>query len=88
MSDAAAEFAKLKTLHAAAVLLQEGGHPIVFLPQFPFRAAGRDSQGSQAGQSAGSTACKVQFGDQYRGGQSARPHHPGVLPAAPDEVIE
>ncbi len=26
MSDAAAEFAKLKTLHAAAVLLQEGGH--------------------------------------------------------------
>ena len=41
MSDVAAEFAKIKTLHAGAVLHQEGGTPVVLLPQFAFRAAGK-----------------------------------------------
>jgi hypothetical protein len=36
MSDAAAEFTRLKMLHADAVLLQEGGKPVVLLPKFAF----------------------------------------------------
>jgi hypothetical protein len=39
---AAAEFAKLKALHGAAVLLTEGGNPVALLPAFDFKAAGAD----------------------------------------------
>lgn len=39
MTDAAAEFQKVKGLHPDAVLLTEGGNPVVFLPKFSFRAA-------------------------------------------------
>lgn len=42
MSDASAEFAKLKALHDAAVLLAEGGNPVALLPAFGFKAAGSD----------------------------------------------
>jgi hypothetical protein len=41
VSDAAAEFAKLKNLHPDAVLLQAGGMPVAFLPKFSFVANGR-----------------------------------------------
>ena len=36
MSDAAKEFASLKAMHAAAVLLKEGGQPVPLLPAFGF----------------------------------------------------
>lgn len=42
MSAAAAEFAKLKALYNAAVLLTEGGNPVALLPAFGFKAAGAD----------------------------------------------
>jgi hypothetical protein len=42
MSDPAAEFAKLKAMHADAVLLKEGGVPLPLLPKFKFRAAGKE----------------------------------------------
>lgn len=42
MSDPAAELASLKSLHPAAVLHQEGGQPVVLLPQFSFVAAGKN----------------------------------------------
>lgn len=42
MSDAAAEFDKIKAVHTGAVLLREGGNPVVLLPQLPFRAVGRE----------------------------------------------
>lgn len=42
MSDAAAEFEKLKEMHASAVLLKEGSVPIVLLPDFRFRSGGKD----------------------------------------------
>jgi hypothetical protein len=44
MSDAAAEFAKMKMLHADAVLLQEGGHPVVLLKGFSFVAGTRSEK--------------------------------------------
>jgi hypothetical protein len=44
MTDPAAEFQKLKSFHPAAVLLAEGGNPVAFLPDFPFRAAGKDEK--------------------------------------------
>lgn len=40
MTDATAEFQKVKGLHPSAVVLTEGGNPVVFLPQFSFRGAG------------------------------------------------
>jgi hypothetical protein len=42
VSDPAAEFAKMKALHSGAVLLKEGGNPLVLLPKFSFRAGNRD----------------------------------------------
>lgn len=39
MSDAAKEFANLKAMHAAAVLLKEGGQPVALLPAFGFTTA-------------------------------------------------
>ena len=41
MSDAAAEIAELKILHPNAVLLKEGGNPVVYLPKFSFVANGK-----------------------------------------------
>jgi hypothetical protein len=38
------EYSALKLLHAAARLLPEGGRPVVLLPAFSFRAAGRDQK--------------------------------------------
>jgi hypothetical protein len=38
VSDAAQEFAGLRTMHAAAVLLKEGGQPVPLLPAFGFTA--------------------------------------------------
>ena len=40
MSDPAEEFTGLKAIHERAVLLKEGGQPVVLLPAFRFRAAG------------------------------------------------
>ncbi len=34
MSDAAKEFANLKAMHSDAVLLKEGGQPVILLPGF------------------------------------------------------
>jgi len=42
MSDAAAEFKKLKAMHDGAELLKEGGAPVVLLPNFAFRAGGKN----------------------------------------------
>jgi hypothetical protein len=39
VSDPAAEFAALKAMHQAAVLLKEGGQPVALLPAFGFVAA-------------------------------------------------
>jgi hypothetical protein len=36
VSDAAKEFANIKVMHAAAVLLTEGGQPVALLPGFAF----------------------------------------------------
>jgi hypothetical protein len=44
VTDAAAEFAKLKALHDAAVLLREGGSPVALLPAFGFKAGGSDTR--------------------------------------------
>lgn len=41
VNDAAEEFAGLKGMHSAAVLLKEGGQPVPLLPGFQFTAAGR-----------------------------------------------
>ena len=41
MSHPAAEFARLKAMHEATALLQEGGRPVALLPGFTFSAAGR-----------------------------------------------
>ena len=41
MNDPAGEFARLKAMHELAVLLQEGGKPVAFLPAFTFTAAGQ-----------------------------------------------
>ena len=38
MSDSAQQFAKLKAMHAAAVLLKEGGQAVALLPAFGFTA--------------------------------------------------
>jgi hypothetical protein len=38
VSEAAKEFADLKAMHAAAVLLKEGGQPVALLPTFSFTA--------------------------------------------------
>ena len=38
--DAATEFAALKELHPAAAIHQEGGNPVVLLPDTKFRSAG------------------------------------------------
>ena len=38
MSDTAAEFANLKAMHQAAILLTEGGQPVAMLPGFGFTA--------------------------------------------------
>jgi hypothetical protein len=42
VTDALAEYQKLKTIHESAVLLKEGGNPVVLLPDFSFRTAGID----------------------------------------------
>jgi len=42
MIDTAAEFARIKSLHPGAVLHQEGGKPLVLLPQFTFVADGKN----------------------------------------------
>lgn len=42
MTDTAAELQRLKAIHDSAELLKEGGTPLVLLPNFPFRAAGKD----------------------------------------------
>ena len=42
MSDTNTEFEKLKSMHTNARLLTQGGQPMVLLPAFSFRAAGRD----------------------------------------------
>lgn len=36
------EFQALKALHKSAVLLKEGGNPVVLLPDFQFKAGGKD----------------------------------------------
>jgi hypothetical protein len=41
VNDSAVEFAKLKMLHAGAVLHQEGGQPVVLLPKFSFLSGGK-----------------------------------------------
>lgn len=41
VTDAAANFAGLQVMHPAAVLLKEGGKPVVLLPAFGFTAAGQ-----------------------------------------------
>ena len=41
MNDTAEKFAHLKAMHARAVLLKEGCKPVVLLPAFSFKAAGR-----------------------------------------------
>ena len=41
MSDATENFARLKAMHDAAVLLKEGGNPLALLPAFTFAVAGR-----------------------------------------------
>jgi hypothetical protein len=38
------ELLKLKEIHGSAVLLREGGNPVIFLPGFRFRAAERDME--------------------------------------------
>ena len=38
MIDAAVEFASIQAMHPSASLHQEGGHPVVLLPNFKFRA--------------------------------------------------
>ena len=40
MSDTAKEFAALRAMHEAAVLLKEGGRPVALLPSFTFDAVG------------------------------------------------
>ncbi|UFW90474.1 hypothetical protein BjapCC829_18830 [Bradyrhizobium barranii] len=40
MSDPAKEFAGLKAMHDGAVLLAEGGQPVVMMPAFSFTAGG------------------------------------------------
>jgi hypothetical protein len=44
MTDAVAEFAKIKAMHGDAILLKEGGIALTLLPKFNFRAAGKDQQ--------------------------------------------
>ena len=41
MSDPAENFARLRAMHAAAVLLKEGGNAVALLPAFTFTAEGR-----------------------------------------------
>jgi hypothetical protein len=41
VSDQAKEFASLNAMHAGAVLLTEGGQPVVLLPAFSFTVAGQ-----------------------------------------------
>ena len=41
MSDTDEKFAHLKAMHKRAVLLKEGGKPVVLLPAFSFTAVGR-----------------------------------------------
>lgn len=41
MSDPAESFTRVKAMHEPAVLLHEGGKPVVLLPAFSFVAAGR-----------------------------------------------
>ena len=41
MSDAAAQFAAIQAMHPSASLHTEGGNPVVFLPNFKFRAGGK-----------------------------------------------
>jgi hypothetical protein len=41
VSDPANEFAGLQAMHAGAVLLKEGGQPVVLLPLFAFIAGGQ-----------------------------------------------
>ena len=41
VSDTAKEFANLKAMHPAAVLLKEGGQPVPLLPAFGFIAGGQ-----------------------------------------------
>jgi hypothetical protein len=41
VTDAAAEFANLKVMHAGAVLLKEGGQAAAWLPAFGFTAGGQ-----------------------------------------------
>lgn len=43
MTDPAEEFGHLKAMHERAVLLKEGGKPVVLLPAFSFAAAGRSA---------------------------------------------
>jgi hypothetical protein len=42
MTDAALEFERLKGMHESAQLLKEGGVPLALLPNFAFRAGGKD----------------------------------------------
>ena len=44
MNNADDEYKKIKSLHGAAKLVQEGGNPVVLLPQFKFRSAGHEIQ--------------------------------------------
>lgn len=44
MTDVNEKYGKLRDLHKSAKLVQEGGNPVVLLPQFEFRSAGRDVQ--------------------------------------------
>jgi hypothetical protein len=44
VSDDAEQFADMKAMHAGAVLLKEGGNPVVMLPAFGFTAAGDQPQ--------------------------------------------
>lgn len=38
------EYKKIKNLHESAKLVREGGNPVVLLPKFTFRSAGREIQ--------------------------------------------
>ena len=44
MTEVPPGFSAMKTLCDGCRLLREGGNPIVLLPAFPFRSAGRDLQ--------------------------------------------
>jgi hypothetical protein len=41
VTDNAVEFERVKAMHGSAVLLKEGGQPVVLLPGFGFTAAGK-----------------------------------------------